>query len=302
MAEQLKTFEGKFNRKFNLKVEISKKEFIEIETPLTLDFSIVRNNLASANTAHFTIYNLAPETRSQIYKDQYDISTFRAIQLVAGYDGMMCQVFNGAVKVASSHRQGSDFLTEIEGYDGMMQAGANISQTAPAGTSRQEIIKNLAASIPGLQGLVVGDKFTDESKRGVAMMGNPQDMLQQLSNNSFYVDSQKGYALDQTEVVQGDIRLISYENGLLNTPRFQETLVEVEMLFEPRLKPSQLIELKSTTEPRFNGLYKVTGITHSGTISGAIAGDCKTKLIMTQIKNYKVIQDVNTQEFNVVKK
>ncbi len=49
------------------------------------------------------------------------------------------------------------------------------------------------------------------------------------------------------------------------------------MIFEPRMFVNQLVALEST-ESYFNGEYAVMGITHRGTISGAICGDAITTL------------------------
>lgn len=287
-------------------IETSDSTYVEVKDPFTLEFQVTRNNLASANTATFTLYNLSPSLRSQIFKDQFDMGTFRAVQLFAGYDDgantMIPQVFNGAIKRASSQREGADFKTEIEAYDGAVNnTSANVSQTLPQGSTRKQILANLVESLAGVQSSTIGNKFNDVSKRGVSLMGNPMEMLAQLTGGNFYIDSQNAYALDPSEVVPGDIRLISAENGLLGTPRKYETLVELDMLFEPRLKPSQIIELQSATEKRFNGVYKITGFTHRGTISGAIAGDCKTSVQLLQIKDYRVVLDEATQEYTLVK-
>lgn len=314
MAENFSKFDGKFGRKFVLLVETSDSEFVEIKDPITCEFSIVRNNLASANTATFTLYNLNPDSRNKIYKDQYDMGTFRGVQFYAGYGSqakkvnedetetiILPQLFNGAIKKASSQREGPDFKTEIECYDGAINvATATVSQTQPPGSTRKALINGLIQSLTGVNATTIGTGFDDASKRGTSMMGNPMELLQQLSGNTFYIDSQNAYALGPEEVIPSDIRLISADNGLLNTPRKYETLVELDMLFEPRLKPSQAVELKSVTDARFNGVYKVVGITHRGTISGSVGGDCKTSVQLLEIKNAKVVLDQGTQEYRIV--
>lgn len=295
-------FTGKFNRRYVLRVETADNENVTIESPITLDFNIVRNNLASANTANFVIYNLGANLRNKIYKDQFDVSIFRAVQLFAGYDdgtnGFLSRVFNGFIKRASSQREGPDFKTEIEGYDSYVTPGSNISMTLPNGTSTKDTIKNLMQSFKNIRQQVIGDGFTAQSKRGLALMGDPMDILRQITQDKIYIDDQKAYALAENEVVESEIRLISSDNGLLNTPRKFQNLVEIEMLFEPRIKPSQLLELKSTTDPRFNGIYKVTGISHKGIISGAVSGDCKTTIQMIFLKDWKVVFDTSTEDFS----
>ena len=293
---------SKFNRAYILRVETGDNEFVEIKPPFTLEFNIQRNNLASSNTANFVIYNLNTANRSKIYKDIYDVGTFRAVQLFAGYaektGDLLPRVFNGNIKRAFSHRQGPDFRTEIECYDGQISnSTSDIAITLPASINTKDIIEAIAKNLKDVGGVTVGKKFTDISSRSTALMGNPSEILSQLTGGKSYIDSGNLYALDKSEVVIGDIRLINVDNGLLGTPKKQETMIEIEMLFEPRIKPSQLIELQSSTEPRFNGYYKVTGIIHRGTISGAVGGEARTNLTMIQQKVTDVVYDKATNEY-----
>jgi hypothetical protein len=294
----------KFNRSYVLRVETGDNEFVEILPPFTLEFNIQRNNLASSNTGHFVVYNLNQANRAKIYKDIYDVGTFRAVQLFAGYaektGDLIPRVFNGNIKRAFSHRQGPDFRTELECYDGQISnMTSDIAITLPPSINTKVIIEAIARNLKDVGGVTVGNKFTDISNRSTALMGNPSEILSQLTGNKSYIDSGNVYALDKDEVILGDIRLINVDNGLLGTPKKQETMIELEMLFEPRIKPSQLIELESTTEPRFNGFYKVTGIIHRGTISGAIGGEARTNLTMIQQKVTDVVYDKATNEYRV---
>jgi hypothetical protein len=295
----------KFNRAFILKIETGDNEFVEVKSPFTLDFNVVRNNLASANTATFTIYNLGTETRAKIFKDVYDIGNLRAIQLFAGYaeseGDLIPRCFNGTIKRAFSYRQGADFKTVIEAYDGMISMGTDfVSMTVPPSSPVGAAVAKVASELKNVDKVTIGQKFTDLTKRAMSIMGNPGDILKQLTNNNFYIDNQSAYALDQTEVVPGEIRLINYDNGLIGTPKKSELMIEIEMIFEPRIKPSQLIELESLTEDRFNGVYKVTGMTHRGIISGSMGGDCRTVLTMQLQKNTSVVYDQATNEYRVV--
>jgi hypothetical protein len=302
VAEAAKIFTGKFNRRYVLRVETPKRQsYVTITMPLTIEFNVVRNNLASANTANFVIYNLSSKTRDLLYKDQFDTSEFRAIQLFAGYDdskaGFLSRVFNGFIKMAGSHRDGSTWKTEIEAYDGYLAATSNVTTTLPAGTPLKDQILNLMNSFSNIQEKVIGNDFEEGSKRGIALMGDPMDALRQITQGKVYIDDQKAYALGPNDVVPSEIRLISSDNGLLGTPKKHQNLIEIEMLFEPRIKPSQLLELKSSGEKKYNGVYKVTGITHKGIMSDAVSGDCKTTLQMLQIKDWKVVYDSATKQY-----
>ena len=61
------------------------------------------------------------------------------------------------------------------------------------------------------------------------------------------------------------------------------------MIFEPRLQIGQFVEIESKTETIYNGTYKVVGIEHTGMISDAQSGQCKTKVRLNYIKGTPVI-------------
>ena len=277
---------AKFGRIFTLKIEAMDGFNVEIATPVTLEFAVTRNNLASANTANFVVYNLNETYRNRIFKDQYDVSTYRAVQLFAGYnDGItktLPMVFNGNVRSCQSYRQGPNFKTEIDCYDGGFSlSNGFISQSMPAGTPQVGVIKILMDSLPQVQGKVIGTSFLDQAKRGLVLFGNPAELLKQYTNNGFYIDSQVAYALDKTEVIKGEgLTEISSNTGLLETPRRGEGMIEVQMIFEPRIKISQAITLLSETAKNYNGLYKVVGISHRGVISDAVGGECRTTVTL----------------------
>lgn len=276
---------AKFGRKFVLKIETSNGGNVEIASPFTLEFSVTRHNLASANNASFVIYNLNEDTRNKIFKDQYDISTYRAVQLFAGYtsdtDSSLPQVFNGNVRSAYSYRYGSNFKTEIECYDGgFSMANGFVAKSMPAGTPQVGIIKVLMDSLPQVGEKVIGNSYIDQVKRGIVLFGNPADLLKQYTNGGFYMDSQNAYALDKNEVIPGTYNIIDASTGLLETPRRAEATLELSTIFEPRLKISQMVQLNSDTAKNFNGNYKVVGISHRGVISDAVGGECRTSLTL----------------------
>lgn len=303
----------KFNRSYVIRIEARPSqdgaEWIEIKYPFTCEFEIKRSNLSATNTAQFTLYGLNSATRAKIYKDIYtnnDPNDLRAVQFFAGYaekeGDMLPRCFNGTIKVAYSQRSGPEFRTIIECYDGYGSTGlANLSMTIPAGTLpkdqvgavAEEMGKYTASKIP----VSMGDNYKDIPKRALAIMSAPADALAQITGGTAYMDSGAIYAMQHLDCMEGDVRLLNADNGLLGTPKKSETFVEVDMLFEPRIKPNQLLELESMTDARFDGVYKVTGITHKGTISASVGNDCITTLTLTHLVGYSVIYDKNTQEY-----
>ena len=293
---------NKFNRRYVLKLETADKRVVTIGGDLTIEFNIVRNTLASANTASFSVKNLAPKTRSAVYKDLYNVEEFRAIQFFAGYDDLqknakLTLLFNGTIKSAYNNRPagGTEFSTDIECFDGTLSAFDNINLNIKKGVELKEIFKEVTKSMTDIDGFTIGDGFNQKTYRGSTFMGNPKDYLRNLSGGKMFVDSRGVYILQENEVLQGSIKKIDNSNGILGTPRRQELFVEIDMLFEPRLKPAQLIELESVSAPEHNGTYKVVGFRHSGIISGSEGGTAITTATLQFVPEAKIVRDNNSE-------
>lgn len=252
---------------------------IRISNPLTLEFSVIRNNLSSANTGTFKIYNLGSVTRNRIYKDEFDTLNFKKIEVRAGYGKNQSLIFKGNIKKAQSYRDegATEFITEIEGYDGGFAiVNQFTAQSYGAGVTRAQIINELlndmgptlsVGSVSALPGLYA---------RGRSIMGSTWQNLVTESGKRCFIDNGRMYVLDDDTSIEGDIQVISAETGLLGSPRRSGTYVTCEILFEPRLLIGQRVELISRFNSALSGFYKVMGIQHAGIISDAVNGKCKT--------------------------
>jgi hypothetical protein len=117
--------------------------------------------------------------------------------------------------------------------------------------------------------------------------------LREETNHSCYVENGVINIMGDNDVFvpQGNVYLIESDTGLLSTPKKRNMYLEVEIMFEPTIRLCQLVALKSlfpiyntpqniSTTPANGDNYKVIGYTHSGTISGAVGGECKTVLTL----------------------
>lgn len=258
---------------------------VEITMPFTIDFDINRNIMAGANTSRVTIYNLNQDTREKIYKDQYRTAEYKGIIIRAGYGmennpKLLPIIFKGNLKQAYSQRQGTEYKTEIEAYDGGF-AYVNGSQSTNfiKGSKRNDVIDTLIQGLPHINKGAIGD-FNDTLVRGNSLTGSVIDNLQAITNGNFFIDNEKAYCLKPDEYIEGDILVIKADTGLLSSPLRSETYLKIRILFEPRIRLGQLIDLQSVTNSEFNGLYKVMGFRHHGTISQAKGGDCETELTL----------------------
>lgn len=278
---------NKFQRNYQLEVQGNDGNIHTFNYPLTLEFQIKRDVLASANTGNFRIYNLGQSTRNTIFKDPFSPSlSFRSLTLKAGYGNTLPIIFNGNVKSAGSYRISNsvNFITEIEGFDyGWAITNATSSFNFSGTVSTLAVINLLVAdmqkTVPNKSlgvGAISPQFNTPYSTRGVSMVGSTWNNLQKVTNNQTFIDNGNIFSLFENDVFDGDLAVINSETGLLGTPRKMDQKLVIEILFEPRLTIGQQVSVQSSSLQQFNGNYKIVGLEHRGVISGAVGGECKT--------------------------
>jgi hypothetical protein len=298
----------KFVRQYLLSVTSAQGEEINIVDPITLEFTVTRQNLASLNTATFTVYNLAERTRMSIFHDLYDTAKYLPVIFYAGYsygteetNTFLAQCFKGHIKQAYSVREGPNYKTIIECWDGGTALNNSfVSQTAPAGNPIKSLVQNLTSSMLNIGGAIIGDQFNQTTQRATTLFGAPVDLANKLTGGNFYIDSQTAFALGKDEAITGTLNIIDSSVGILEAPTRTGTQVEVTTLFEPRYVPSQEVILQSDAIPVYNGQYKLTGITHSGTISEAVCGELKTALTLSGLTINNIIKSNISEYFKTI--
>jgi hypothetical protein len=253
-------------------------EVFTIKPPFTVSIDINRGVLASVNTTKITINNLSEETRNKLTKDQYTFSEYWQMKIKAGYGNYMNVIFQGNIQQAFSYKQGTEWITEIEGKDGLYAIQNSFtSMTAQKNTSMKDVMSNVINNMPGLlKGAIgqIGDQTTGD--RGMVLMGKSNDILGNLSEGNNFIDNEKVYILDRNEYI-GTEALIIDSNHLLATPKRRDTYLECEMMFLPEVKIGYLAELRSKWTV-YNGQYIIKGIIHKFTWSGSSCDEAKTTI------------------------
>ncbi len=167
-----------------------------------------------------------------------------------------------------------DFITQIECFDGGFAFNNGVTNKEfSAGTTKKELITDLASSLPNVDLGAIGD-YEGVLSRGNSYNGNTTQILNEESGGGFFIDDGRANVLKDNEFIDlgVDPVIISSASGLLGTPTLQETIAVVEMLFEPALYTGHRAILNSLTGDNFNGNYKITAVKHRGIISEAVAG------------------------------
>lgn len=270
----------KFDRNYVLQIQTNNNGgLLTITLPFTIEFDITRNTLTSANVCQIRIYNLAQINRDQIRHNAYDYGNYKRILFKAGYGQNLATVFKGNITAAWSVREGTDFITQIECYDGGFAfVNGIVNLQVPAGTPRKTAIAAVAKS--GLPNVSVGaiGNYEGVSTRGNSYSGNTMDVLQELTGGGAFIDNEKFNALETNEYIASlaGVGIISSQSGLLGTPILEQNVVRFDMLFEPGLNAGHKVLLDSSTNAGFNGDHKITSVKHRGMISAAVCGNAIT--------------------------
>jgi hypothetical protein len=281
----------KFGRNYILLVQLQDGSTLTIQPPFTVEFDITRNILTSANVCSIRIYNLGVINRNQIEFNIYNQTEFRAVQLLAGYGNTLATIFHGNITQAWSVREGVNFITQIECFDGgFAYNNAQQNFQFPAGTPNQVVIETLVANL-GIHKVMTGaiGNFPGTTQRAKSYSGSTTNLLSTLTGGGFFIDNSYANCLGNSECLQGNIPLINSQSGLLGTPVREQNILTFDILFEPRVQAGQIIELESLTATQatiqtpkqaINGFYKISSVKHRGMISEAVCGDAITTLGM----------------------
>lgn len=289
----------KFGRHYNLKITTQYGIQIQVTDPFTVDFSIRKQILPdlSSNSCSLRIHNLSKNTRNLIFKDFHSLNTYLGIEFRAGYSELGLLMKCNASTAYSERAEGStEVITEIKGFDGgYAKNNSRSSYTVAAGATKREVILKTLNDLKAnpnakMEIAAVSPEFKGIHTRGVSVgPKSTVEILQTQTGNKFFINDEKAYCMKDDEALDGTILEISSATGLLGSPRSYEFIVWAEILFEPMIQLNQVVQLKSIVNPGYNGKYVVKSIIHSGTISGAVGGKCKTLVMLQEQPSPKII-------------
>lgn len=289
---------NKFGRNYELYAQASDGETKVIKYPFTLEFDVKRSLFGSPNISSFRIYNLSTLNRAALRKDVNNnlgsiAEDSRGIYLRAGYGETMPIIFKGTISQAWSVREGVDWITEIQSFDGgFAYANGSLDENFKQQTTNRTIIESMVNSLKkyGVEAGAIGD-YEGEIARGNAYSGSTTEILRELTGGGFFIDNAKAHCLKQNEVLAVNNLVINASSGLLGTPLRETTNVHIDILFEPRVVAGQAVLLESFGDVTFNGLYKVMSIHHKGVISEAVSGSATTSLVLLRGKEFDRVRE-----------
>lgn len=237
-------------------------------SPLRVRFDIDKNMCGSSNKSKIEIFNLSTESRQAIKKGYL-------LQLQAGYNGLVENLFVGNVITPTSTRNGADIITSLECGDGESSIiFAKLDKSYPAGVTLATILSDIAKAMgtttssnpAGVSaGIALGIPNVTYNK-GFVAHGSCKDTLDKLV---------KPVGLEWT-VQNGNLNIIpislfdgktavllSSETGMIGVPSQNQFFTQFTSLLNPKLVPGALVQLKSENTS-LNGFYKIRRAHYEG--------------------------------------
>ena len=282
------------------------QEIIEVAYPFTCRFTTSANlNSANCGKCQMQLLNLPEIVQKKLYKDNYNATKYMLMEFYAGYQNEMPLIFYGFVNQCYTHRDSGavDFVTDIQADSNQLITYYGFNNVTIAKDSRfEDVLQILTKDFPWYKPRYITPKIKPLASNKT-FIGQTLDLLgREYGQYDIYIDKGELNVLDKNEVVPGDILVINSKSGLLGSPKRAQQYLEFDMIFEPRLKLAQAIELQSSSIVWFNQLYKVYGIEHKGVISPVECGKVTTKVTLflgddpfEQVREYSQMQSNNNQ-------
>jgi len=242
-------------------------------TPLHVSFRIDKTLTSEPNKAEITIYNLTKDLRSSFNKKGSKIT------IEAGYADDRTEIFQGDIESSTTSRDGSDWVTKIQGGDGSTKLRTSkINESLKPGATIKDALKAVVKCM-GLDDGNATEKIDEggfregitEFIKGVTLSGKCSDVMDKLTKSAGLEWSVQGGKNQLTlrgkgQTVRKDAVLVNQSTGMIGSPEVGEKgIVTVKTLLNGRIWPGRKIKVESLL---VDGFFKVGSVSHEGSTFG----------------------------------
>jgi hypothetical protein len=299
---------NRFDRKYELLLQIDDNNAIIITNPLRVAFDGVKSTDKKLNELNIQIYNLNREHRNKIIRDakdkdpqkdkdkkkltqaekdaqkeasQRDDTAIYKIVFRAGYDHLET-LFTGDILTAYTERSGADFITNVTGQDGLFDFRSSFTSATVKGDVVDTILGDMKRT---KKGKISKRK---EAIRPKVLVGNSAQLIQEqlFDDEAMFFDDGTLHILKDNEVVTDIAIDINSETGMLQAPTKADKFISAHTLMNPSVRVGGLVNLTSIYAPHYNGIYRVETIKFNGDSDG---NEWKMELLL-KAGNYEVIK------------
>lgn len=240
-------------------------------------FEIEKTLESTSNKGKIGIYNLNQD--SQSFLEQNDLQ----VELYAGYEEQVEQLFIGDIKRVNRTRSGPDIIASIECGDGekKIEESTYTGSFAPGSTNIQ--VLNAAIKALGVTIGTVQDLKSDVFQGGFVFAGQVKKLLNQLTKDQklqWSIQDGELIIIGKGKVTAEEGPLITSETGMIGFPSKTEKGIQFKSLLNPKIRPGRMVQIKTLqyaeaqdagpTNPKIllnkaaSGNFKVTKVKHSG--------------------------------------
>lgn len=228
------------------------------------------------NPIQIAIYNLGPNSRALV---ESRVGT--KIIVEAGYGNNPKQLFFGNILWARTHKEGADYITEIQAGDGSFAVtNGQINQSFSGATTYTQVIDaciNALDQVGITKGIVTGVPEGGYNN-GIVLSGSPLDLLKQTCeklNLNCSIQNGQVMILPRGQDKGSAPMLVSPANGLIGIPQVRTqgligpatsvnqttptNIISFKVLLRPEIEMYQLVTVQSKF---INGNYIVARATH----------------------------------------
>lgn len=267
-----------FDRSYRLQVH----DLLITELHVTFD---VKRSLSPkvANSAEVSVFNLGTSNRKKLQAQQ---NVF--VSLEAGYGGANSLLFRGDLREAWSHREGTDWVTEVSSASAVVNRKKQRVNTAfPAGTSVRTILEHCAQALQ--VGLGNTSKAAANAKlwnvsppaftTGYVASGDAVSQLDRVCRScglEWSIQDGQLQLLERGKALQEQGIILTPDSGLLESPELGKGgVVRCKSLMIPGLYPGRRVELRTR---HVQGVYRIETTHHRGGFGEGDAWGCDCEL------------------------
>ena len=233
-----------------------------------VEFSIIKTDKRSNNSAEIKVYNLSNETKALLDKND------TVVTLMAGYESGVGTgvVFSGDVSDITTERNGADVATVIELSDGnTVIKDKSVSISMNGAVRPEDVLKRIARDI-GLEISISGKITSKPYQNGFTAYGAPMLAVTKVCNKIGYSYSVENGILKIWETVKGkeeQVLFLSPETGLIGRPEKikidKKNGWNVKSLLNPLIVPAGKIKVSSEN---VSGILKIKTVKFTGDTHG----------------------------------
>ena len=268
---------SRFNRDFELIVQVSKRSTVSVVPPMRVSFSANKSVSGGLNKLTVRVYNLNESHRLALVKDAEDQDKRIGLSFRVGYEGSLKLLFKGTVHRGTNSREGAELVTELECLDGGHDFLSGFTNKTVKG--KDQAVTAILSDLPNTSRgkITVLAPIT----RPKVLVGPSARLIDELiaDTETWYVDDERLYIVKSGEVTSSFVPLVSAATGLINTPTREQSKITFDTLLNPTLKIGGLCSLVSSTAPHLNGVYKIESIGYNGDNYGASWSQSVTGLL-----------------------